>query len=100
MSNELEAEAARLKVIQDKDQKWRKGPKITRKDIDLAIKNGGELRMPPDEFEQVDKTIKFGKHKGKTYSFVYKNDSRWFYWAMDNIQGFRAKAEAAKYQND
>lgn len=56
--------------------------------------------MPPDEFEQVDKTIKFGKHKGKTYSFVYKNDSRWFYWAMDNIQGFRAKAEAAKYQND
>lgn len=100
MATELDAAIENLKVIQAKDQKWRKGPKITRKDIDLAIKNGGELEMPPDEMQMVDKIIKFGKHKGKTYNWVYKNDKYWFTWAMDNIQGFRAKAEAAKYKQE
>ncbi len=97
MSLELE-----LALAQDpkrpKNDSWKRGARITKAQIAIAVKNGGELELSLDDIGVVDKTLKFGKYKGKTYNWVYKNDPRWLDWAFENIQGFETKARAAKYK--
>lgn len=102
MSTELDIEVARVEARKN-PLNWNSvGKGVTREDIKKAVANGGELildysqgaRKPAD----TGGLIAFGKHKGKTYNWVYKNDIGWMTWAFANIQGFKAKAEAANYK--
>lgn len=97
MSVELEIELA-LAQKKPKNDNWKKGARITKEQLAIAVKNGGELQLSQDDIGIVDKTIKFGKYKGKTYNWVYQNDPRWMTWAFMNVQGFEAKAKAANFK--
>ncbi len=99
MSQELELEILQADAKKKpKNDFWKKGARLTKEHIAIACKSGGDLELEPDDFGIVDKILKFGKYKGKTYNWVYKNDPRWMTWAFENIQGFEAKAKAAKFK--
>jgi len=63
---------------------------------DIVTKTG--TIMPGEPLNKIGQSkaegvITFGKHKGKTYQWVYENDSYWWEWACENINSFREKAE-------
>jgi len=102
---ELELELARAKNLKNNKDAWKKVriSGISKKDIQDAVANGGELVMkdnppPGAPTGSVSNLISFGKHKGKTYNWVYKNDVSWITWAFENIRGFKEKAIAANYK--
>lgn len=101
MSQELEVELALAQnARKPKDDSWKKGAMISKDEIIKASKMGkdAEIQLKTDTPSIIDKTIKFGKYKGKTYNWVYKNDSRWMMWAFMNVQGFEDKAKAANFK--
>jgi hypothetical protein len=93
---QIELELQRLKNSKQPKKDWGKGSKITRADIDNAIKNGGELIMSDNDMAMKPKTtLGFGKHANRTYEWVKQYDRQYFNWACENVQGFAAKAKAA-----
>ncbi len=99
MSQELELEILQGEAKKKpKNDSWKKGSRITKEQIAIAIKSGGELELTQDDLGIVDKVIKFGKYKGKSYNWVYKNDLNWMTWAFGNVQGFKTKAIAANFK--
>ncbi len=104
---ELEVEL-RLSQKKVKNDNWKKGHRITKEQltnarlVDDVSEHFGRRKVKEIDINAdggfVSKTVNFGKHKGRTYHWIYKNDAYWWSWAIENIQGFRDKAEAAEYQ--
>ena len=79
---------------------WKKGPKITKAQLIAAAKKGEiEISSQNDNYDGSAK-LGFGKYRDKTYDWVKKYDKQYYAWALENIPGFRAKAELAKESED
>ena len=88
----LEAELNRIKA-KDNPNAWLSGSKITTAQLLEAIKNKTEIILTNDyPVMKASTTLGFGKYAAKTYEWVKKNDSGYFYWACENVQNFKEKA--------
>jgi len=111
-NDELELE---LKLSQRKgppDDRWKKGPKITKEQLKHAKIGEEDYDMPAhikpfhgmrykeitlggEGDAQVSALIKFGKYKGKTYEWVYKNDKNYHWWACENVPNYEHNSKTA-----
>ncbi len=101
-----------LKLSQRKgppDDRWKKGPKITKETLNKAklgepnyeIQHAPFMGMVYKEITlgnegdaKVSVVIKFGKYKGKTYQWIYENDKGYHYWACENIPNYEHNSKA------
>lgn len=97
-----------LKLSQRKgppDDRWKKGPKITKEQLKTAPLGDGdfefwkgrkfkEISLGSEGDAKVSSLIKFGKYKGKTYQWVYDNDKNYHWWACENVPNYKHNVES------
>jgi len=85
----LNEELLNRRVIEERSDRWRIGPKISL--LDCVNKTG--LIESADDNEQIEGEVLFGKHKGRSYGWVKRNDYGYFSWAYDKIPQFKRGAQ-------